>query len=279
MLGLQHSVGNRLVSRRILARSVALQGGLLVKAARLPFENDLEKAMPVQIGQHRAHVVAYDTLVKGVMDPINEYLSGADKTLMVYVSNLIEVIFPGQGASLKRHAHDATLLGISANNYKRAQHAYAQIDAILKGGTTANLDKWVNELIGALNNSPDNLRPGAGGTNSSIQQGLDLQPNGVSKLKKGSDKIATNLVGKNYVATALPADMDVLRVQPLDELTVWQMLTATWSKSGELHLFSSGKKLQSSDYAGMKSSTMTNANPTPLAINIPGTSDYFLFTV
>jgi hypothetical protein len=69
-----------------------------------------------------------------------------------------------------------------------------------------------------------------------------------------------------------------LRVKELDEVMVWRLLTTTWSNSNELHLPSSGVKLQSSNYTDMTSATMTNQHPTHVAIEVPGHPKiFFLF--
>ena len=275
------AVSNHALSRRILARKVSWNGKQLVKQDRLPFDSDLEKAMPVKSGEHRAHVIAYDTLTKGVMDPINECLAKKNLDALPYAFNMITAIYPGGDKQLFRHPANGDLLKIAQKNRKRAELAYAEIEAILKGTSTASLEAWTNELIGALNNSPDNLRPGADRTNSSIQQGLDLQPTGVETLKKNTTIVDATKPFElaKWTQTALAADTVVLRVSVLDEWMVWQMLTTTWSNRNELYLYSSGAKLQSSDYADMTSKSMSKNNPTHLAIKVPGSGDFFLFAI
>jgi hypothetical protein len=282
---LPRSSSNQLLSRRILARKgVKFDGKKLSKDERLPFEYGLEQAMGVGDKQHRAHVISYDVLVRGVMDPINTCLAAGDTKSLPYVAHLINAVFPGGNTKLYRHT-DAALAKIAFANHDRARAAYAKIETILSQ-KAGDLAKEANELIGALNNSPDNLRVGAGDTNSSIQEALDLQPTGTQVLKKGKDQEVTALPDRAVDNTAKPktapvqADLTVLRVNQLDEWMVWELLTTTRSDKNALHLYSSGRKLQSSDYPGMKSATMKSDNPTHLSILVPGSSDvYFLFTL
>jgi hypothetical protein len=276
---LQRVVGNR-AAARVLARKVKLgSNNRLEKDGRFGFDDPLEKAMPVQDGQHRAHVIAYDTITRGVMDPINRAIEKKENAWLNAVYNLIGAVFPG-GVESFRHPH---LSHLAKDYHTRARAACNDIDAALRGSPGApELSTSANNLIRALNNSPDNLRPGAAGTNSSIKEGLDLEPlkspDDVQELLTGTVIVDQLLSDAKFTTTKLKSDALVLRVEKLDEFMVWKMLTATWSERNELHLYSSGVKLQSSNYSNMKSGTMTNQHPTRLAIEVPGHSKiFFLF--
>lgn len=274
---LQRVVGNR-AATRVLARKVKLVGNRLERDDRMGFDKALELAMPVQDGQHRAHVIAYDTITRGVMDPINLCVRENDKKWLNAVFNLIRAVFPNEGTST-RHP---PLSPLANDYYQKALAAYKEIEDALKGPPAPALSEAANKLIYALNNSPDNLRPGAGGTNSSIKEGLDLEPlrspDNVEVLSAGTAIVDQRFPDGRFTTTNLPKETLVLRVNKLDESMVWQMLTFTWSERNELHLYSSGTKLQSSDYKNMKSGTMTNQHPTKVAIEVPGHARvFFLF--
>jgi hypothetical protein len=287
MLAMQRTAGNRAVGW-FLARKVKQSGTnarLLEKADRLGFEKNLEDKMPVAPGQHRAHVISYDTLALGVMDSINKCITTADTDWMNAVYNLIAAVFPG--GSHKSWRYPGTPLEqIATGNHLRAENHCRDIKTLLANGKDANhpdLVKLANDLISALNNSPDNLRTGDGPTNSSIGNALDLEPNTANPyetLKKGAQIVdPATMLEDTYKTVSLPQDTEVLRVTPLNEWMVWRMLTATWSQRNELKLYSSGKQLQSSNYTGMVGPAMTKLNATHVAIQVPNTNNFFLFTL
>jgi hypothetical protein len=163
---------------------------------------------------------------------------------------------------------------LAAEFHQKALNAFRAVVSALGKQSGKGLQDAANDLINALNNSPDNLRPGAGGTNSSIQGGLDLtqDPTKQNQLLKGTRIV--NVDGQ-WIDT-LKAPKNVIRVIDVHERVLITMLTQTFSgKKGELTAYSSGATLQSSDKPKMKSSTMSSANPTPIAIQHP--NGVFLF--
>jgi hypothetical protein len=286
VLSVQRTAGNHAVGW-FLARKVKQSGTdarLLEKVGRLDFERNLELEMKVADGQHRAHVISYEILAHGVADSINECILTTDANWMNPVYNLIAAVFPGGSQESIRHL-GTPLEPIAIRNYLRALSDCDAIRSLVANGKDAThpgLVTLVNDLISALNNSPDNLRPGDGPTNSSIGKALDLEPSHPNKyetLKKGTRIVdPATMLEEHYNVVPLTQDTEVLRVTLLNEWMVWQMLTATWSQNNELTLYSSGKQLQSSNYQGMVGPAMTKLNATHVAIQVPKTSDYFLFS-
>lgn len=258
--------------------------GMLVKSGRLDFASDLQGAMGLQGGQHRAHVIPYAEITRAVIDPVNRARQTGDMSWLNAVWNLIMTLYPN-GDTQRRHTgpNAASLAAIAARYYEHALKAYHAIGQLVSSGHWMGLDSQVNELIGALNCSPDNLRPGSGSTNSSIQEALDPQPRSfqpVEVLPAGTAVVVPSTMhGEQYLTTGLGHNATVLRITELDELMIWKLLTTTWTAVDAVHLFSSGARLQSSDYAGMRTGNMTNANPTHVAIRVPHKPHYFLFTL
>ncbi|MER7027454.1 DUF4157 domain-containing protein [Streptomyces ramulosus] len=273
-------------------RKVKATGGQLAKAGRHDFGSALKSAMPVGPGQARCHTVSYETITAGVLDAVNKCLNGEDA--VGYLYGLVDAVYP-KGEDLLPHQHTlptaAQLAAVCKSEFKAAKTALGALKKLFpKAGSgsaaqAAQADALANDLIKALNNSPANLRLGDENTNSSIQSGLDLAPARSGAVKTlGPNTLVVDQTQQPMDATTpksrkLGRSLQVLVIEPDHEQQVWTLLTRTTSKAGRLHLFSSGPLLQSSDQAGMKTSTMSDKNPTPTAIKVPGASPevYFVF--
>jgi hypothetical protein len=72
------------------------------------------------------------------------------------------------------------------------------------------------------------------------------------------------------IKTQLKYAADALLVEDLSNYQVFTLLTQTWSEQNELHAYSYGAKIQSSDYAKMNSKSMAmDEEVIPVAIEIP----------
>ncbi|WP_405739297.1 DUF4157 domain-containing protein [Streptomyces sp. NBC_01525] len=273
-------------------RKTAAKGGALVKAGRHDFSTGLQNAMPVGPGQARCHTVSYETITAGVMEAVNKCLNGEDA--VGYLYGVVDAVYP-KGGNLLVHQQGlptaTQLAAVCKTEFKAAETALNALKKLFpKAGSgsaaqAAQADKLANDLIKALNNSPANLRLGDENTNSSIQSGLDLAPAQAGAVETlGPATLVVDQSKQPIDETApktkkLGKSLKVLRAEPAHEQQVWTLLTRTTSKAGQLHLFSSGPLLQSSDQKGMKTATMTANHPTPTAIKVPGSSPevYFVF--
>ncbi|MEU3690617.1 hypothetical protein [Streptomyces narbonensis] len=280
--------GHRSTEPPVVQRKSVVSGLSLTKSGRHPFASDLQQAMGLTPLQARCHTISYETISEAVITAVNMCLAAGNSANLGYLHGTVDSVFPAGGSLPATHQNlpnSAALQAICTREFTRAVNAVNSLDAMLAipptvlslGPTNAQ----ANELIQALNNSPGNLRPAASNTNSSIQGALDLTPlaGGPQLLRRGSSIVDQNQTYDEYgyQQTRLTADRNVLRVAPTHEEQVWNLITRT--AVPEVHLFSSGTQLQSSDYPNMNTGTMTNANPTPVAIQVPGSNPpvYFLF--
>jgi len=245
----------------------------LNKIGRFDFEHDLKTAMPVAHGQHRCHTISYGFIATGVKDPINQAIAGANPAWVdQMLEGMIKSIFPNGAAS---GVHGGGLNVIAAKYHGIAMAAKVTIMGIL-GTAPLNgvaLAAAANELISALNNSPDNLRPGLGATNSSIQEALDFTQSGTQVLP-----IGTQVTNDGSTFITLTAPQTIITIDGTQQAQVHTLLTETYGQAQEVHVFSSGTQVQSSDHAtAMNSGNMSNANPTP--IGMPWGAGYRLFEV
>ncbi len=258
---IQRTPDQEVVQRQVQADTVK---SLLIKVGRFDFGSDLKNAMPVASGQHRCHTISYGIISNGVKDPINQALHGGDPAWVdKMLKGLLVSIFPYGGTS-GVYASDGTLKGIAAKYHGIAAGAISNIASLLSKSSPnlGQLENEANTLISALNNSPDNLRPGLGSTNSSIQEALDL-----TKDRDETLAIGTKITVDGTNITAIKSPMDVIRINGLQEDQVRTLLTSTYSDSAQIHLFSSGTDIQSSDHpSSMTSGSMSKSNPTPIAI-------------
>lgn len=275
------------IQRRVVVDNPAAPRRL-VKSGRHDFSNALTAAMPVGPNQARCHTVSYEEITASVEHAVNEALAAANANPLAYLWGLVSAVFP-TGAQLPAHHQNSPALApVCASQYAAAQAALASLNTLMSNPpvnfqTVVSATAFANDLIRALNNSPANLRLGASNTNSSIQGGLDLAPATQPRatLRRGTSLIDQTqpFTEHGYQTVPLASDTDVLRVDELHEFQVWQLLSRTQSNTGQLHLFSSGPLLQSSNYANMATGTMTNTNPEPVAILVPGSNPptYYMF--
>ncbi|MGW5680145.1 hypothetical protein ACWEV4_34665, partial [Streptomyces sp. NPDC003860] len=235
------------------------------------------------------HTISYEEICNSVIGPVNRYLQTGRTDQAGFLYGLVDAVFP-HGATAGSHA--GTPNATALNNVASISHgqAVAQVRAIdslisTAGSTAAILQTRVDDLITALNSSPDNLREGNGSTNSSIGAALDVTQNGTVVLATGTKIIDQPLDrgsrgGLKYTTQRLQQPMPVLRATELHNDQVWTLLTRTESTNGEVKIFSSGRELQSSNNVGQISATMNTNQPTPLAIRNPsGANEYLLFTL
>lgn len=247
------------------------KNNLLFKNGRLDFQYDLQQAMPVKSGQHRCHTIGYEIICNGVKDPINACLRAGKDVALGALDGLLEAVYPNGSKTRLGTSHNLQV--VAQKYYKQAQTAIANISTAIATGSPKVVD-YANDLIDALNNSPDNLRPGDGSTNSSIQEALDLVPGSVETLQADT-LVCYGKVDKKTIK--LPDKLEVIRAgDALQEQQLETLLTKTYSESGQVWIFSSGKQLQSSDYINMTSATMTKTNPQHFAIKLSN-GVYLLF--
>ncbi|MFE0173325.1 DUF4157 domain-containing protein [Streptomyces sp. NPDC059002] len=269
-------------------RQSVVSGNLLVKRGRHDFRNDLCQAMNLAPNQARCHTVSYELMSEGVIRAVNAALAAANSDNLGELWGLVDAVFPTAGnlpAIHQNHPNAVALQRICTDEFNKAYVALNDLNNLLtlpaRNVQVLNLcNTYANNLIKALNNSPANLRPGASNTNSSIQGALDLTPVGPPQLLRQNTPIVdTNQTydENGYRHTPLAVATDVLRVAPMHEEQVWNLITRT--AIPQVHLFSSGAQLQTSDVPNMNSGTMTQNAPRPVAIQVPGSNPpvYFLF--
>ncbi|BAZ29773.1 hypothetical protein NIES4074_22200 [Cylindrospermum sp. NIES-4074] len=258
------------------------QGNALVKSGRFDFSSDLQTAMGVQPGDHRCHTISYETITNGVKDPINWRLSNPPPAYWDtrYLIGMVNAVFPngGQAANHNTHANFQDLQQIALTNYQDALTEVDNIKTAIGNQNTQDLVNSANKLIAALNNSPDNLRAGSGTTNSSIQSGIDpTQDTNKPSILPVNTPIM-QIAGDFSTTIPLQAPIQVIRLIDQHEAQIRTLLTETYSETNQVHGYSSGQTAQSSDNQNQKSANMTNQNPTPIAIEWPGTSSaYYLW--
>jgi hypothetical protein len=254
----------------------------LVKADREAFASDTQREIGVGANEARCHFIPYEVIVAGVMDPINECVKkGWSDVALGALDGIVAAIFPNGGAATSHQGQqNANALDTLASKYYRsATRAVDDVDAAFTNRDPVALEDAAKRLVTSLNNSPDNLRPGWSGTNSSIQSGLDFIQN------RAKSTLPTNAVivdaDGNPTMTTPPST--VIFVDAQHEQQLETLLTRTYSKKGVVHAFSSGTNVQSSDNKGQKTSTMVSSNPTPIAISFGKTKQghpkFFLFDV
>ena len=270
---------NGLANNR-LQRKVKYDGNKgLVKSKRLEFSSELQNAMELKKGQHRCHTISYEIITDNVKDPINESLNNKRDISLRALDGLVKAVFPN-GSKSGVYPESKSLQDIASKNYNEANNAINNIANYINNiennsSAPTMVVESANKLIGALNNSPDNLRPGAGNTNSSIHGALDLTLKGENNTLPSGTPIVD---AQGNQTRTIREPLTVLRVEPLHEKQVKTLLTETYSKDNKLEVYSSGEKLQSSDIPGMNVDTMKTDNPTPLAIDW-GEGKYFLFDI
>ena len=239
----------------------------MLKKGRHSFATMVTKGMGLKSGQARCHVISYEIICAGVKDVINEVLAGnrSAKWAKAKLLGLVESVYPN-GPTTKRHSGNATLQKAAAKYYKVAIATVGKIRIILSKSKLKLKDRdrlkiLANMLIKALNNSPDNLRPGDSSTNSSIGGSLDLIQTGTQFLPKG-----TKFTFDGVTFDTLKKKKEVLNVDKTNAKSVKTLLTDTYSELGEIYVYSSGNKLQSSEKKGMKAGNMSTSNVTPLSI-------------
>lgn len=245
----------------------------LEKNSRYDFSYELKKEMPVASGQARCHTIGYDIICRGVMDLINACLAEHKDIALAAIFGMIEAIYPNSG---KGYAHQSDAIKeISEKNYKTALEAATQIDLLIKVRSFDNrIRNAANELIQALNNSPENLRVGDSNTNSSIQEGLDVTPTDKIEILPKNEWVYST---KDNKLEKLENDLPVIRAIPDHEKQVDSLIEKTWSKKGEVYVYTSGKSLQSSNHPNMKTSNMTDTSKTNFAIYRATKKHFLLF--
>ncbi|WUN34867.1 DUF4157 domain-containing protein [Kitasatospora sp. NBC_00315] len=269
-------------------RQSVVAGNLLIKRGRHDFRNDLCLAMNLAPNQARCHTVSYELISEGVIRAVNDSLATRTSANLGELYGITDAVFPTAGTlppNLQIHPNAAMLQRICAEEFNKAEVALRNLDSLLTNPTrnVQVLDAsnvYANNLIKALNNSPANLRPGASNTNSSIQGALDLTSVGPPQLLRQNTPIVdtSQVYDENgYQNMPLQVATNVLRVTPMHEEQIWNLITRT--AIPQVHLFSSGPQLQSSDVANMNTGTMAQTNPTTVAIQVPNSNPpvYFLF--
>jgi len=157
IMALQRGAGNHAVSRMLAGpvlqralKTVRSAKGTWTITGRPAFSSTTTTAMPVDSGDHRAHTTAWETIRSNVQDFLNSD-GGDDHVYEIAVVNLLQPLAPMGG-------YDTTT-------------AFAELRKIrdTKSDDTASVSAILTQLNGLL----DNLDPGHGSTNSTIQGHYD----------------------------------------------------------------------------------------------------------
>lgn len=244
--------------------------GLLVKGPRHDFSSTINKELPVAKGQSRNHTISYDTISNGVIDTVNQMIVNPTGHIGIkQIDGLIEAVFPAGGTTI-RYSKNPNLVQEAADQYQEAITARNKILKIMQAGPTTTQDftdlaDAADSLIKAANNSPDNLRVGFADTNSSIQSAIDFSAG--TPVKLGANKTlwyvdpATGAWQKQSAGGGQYIHID----DEIQSYQITKLMRETYSDNG-IHAFSSGTQVQSSSVGGLKSSTMSTANPTPIVV-------------
>jgi Domain of unknown function (DUF4157) len=252
----------------VVQRSIIAKGGKMEKGKREPFRSDINKYVEIGTNEARCHYIPFGYIRSIVMNQINSGLAGFPTSGVVEnLGFLLSAIFPSGPTAAKHKAKNFHQLdAIARELYDTAVNSIKEIGNILNG--SKDLDDLADEgttLINALNNSPDNLRPGNSNTNSSISDSMDFPSTHVQKktLIKG-----TVIVDKDYQPSyPLPNSIDVL--VPNEEATKIVLDLIDSAHMGfEVVVYSSDYRLQSSDHVGMKTGTMSDKVKIPVALEL-----------
>ncbi|WCT12482.1 DUF4157 domain-containing protein [Mucilaginibacter jinjuensis] len=260
----------------VVQRSIIVSGGQMAKGPRHPFLSDINKYLQIGSNEARCHYIPFGYIRLIVMNQINAGLSGTQgAVVMGDLEYLINAIFPN-GRAADNHKSDTNygaLTKIAHTLYDEAQNCKQQIGTIIDN--SKNLGKLAElgtNLIDALNNSPDNLRPGNSNTNSSISDSLDFPATHVAKgiLPKG-----TTIVDKHYKPSYnLTSNMEVLLPNEAATTIILNLIDSAHI-GFEAVVYSSDYILQSSDHKMMKTATMSDKIKVPVALELD--TGWYLF--
>lgn len=252
----------------VVQRSIIASGGKMAKGKREPFRSDVNKYLEIGDNEARCHYIPFGYIRSIVMNQINSGLAGLKPAvIMQNLGFLINAIFPyGRTAEKHKAKNFAQLDSIAKEVYDIAGSNVSAIGVLLSG--SQDLDELATagtDLINALNNSPDNLRPGNSNTNSSISDAIDFPSDHVKKgiLKKGEV-----IVDKDYKpAYFLSNDKAVLIPNETATKIVLDLIDSAHI-GFEAVAYSSDDLVQSSDHKGMKTATMSDTHKIPIALEL-----------
>lgn len=269
--GMKNSPLTEVIQRSLIAGATEVK-----KGARHNFHSDLIKYLGVENGDARCHLVPFGNIRTIVMNQINSGLTiKSAQDVDNDLKSLLSAIFPNgpTATNHNQHQHHKQLEAIAHDCYEMANKSISAITKTLDGDKNiAKLASQGTDLINALNNSPDNLRTGHGGTNSSISDALDI-PN--DKINSITLDVNTILVDDDYKPyDKLKKPMKVLN--PTAEICNIILDLLDSSEVGfVLKLYSSAHQIQTSDIKAMKTATMVDTNVQPVAIELA--TGWYLF--
>jgi hypothetical protein len=270
------SQANYQILSPVVQRSLIVSGGKMEKGKRMPFRNDINKYLQIGNNEARCHYIPFGYIRSIVMNQINSGLAGlSGAEVMENLGYLISAIFP-HGRAAQNHTHDVNygaLDAIAQELYDEAENCRQSIGSLIDGSKSlGKLATQGTNLINALNNSPDNLRPGNSNTNSSISDSMDFP---ATHVTKGVLHTGTVIVDKDYKPShKLTKDVEVLKPNESATKIVLDLIDSA-HMGFEVVAYSSNYILQSSDHTGMKTATMSDTLKIPIALELA--TGWYLF--
>ena len=268
--------GSYVYNTTVSQRKLIMNNGILHKTkGRANFHKDIETELKVIKGKtSRNHTISYETITNSVKGPINEVLNKNINTFTckTYLEGLMVSVFPGRNTSMV-YTTNQKLKTLAATLYSAAQSNINAVIKELNNNSVLMLVVYSNELINALNSSPDNLRVGFSNTNSSIGGALDFADSTTHRIPKGKRVwYRDNTGGWRY--ESYTKNRDIIMITGLAAQQLIDLWTGAYSTEG-ISVYTDGKSLQSSNNKGQLKSNMTGHNPTPVGV-MYGT-EYMIF--
>ncbi|WP_038906712.1 hypothetical protein [Dickeya oryzae] len=228
---------------------------------RYAFDKNITDGMPVGLGQARCHTISYDTIANAIIDTINDIKQPAAGKML---DGLLLAIFPlvdlQNSIYTGNWSHNLQLATAAYNNYIAAQGAITAIKGLLSSWSVDlyQVKQHANELLKALNNSPDNLRVGNQTTNASIGSSVDIDSSMVTQ------KILSNVM-MHWVEGGVWKELfyNSLKCNYIEGTAGYQLgvlLAETYSRNG-VSLYSNGAILQTSSNVGQTTGVMGASKP------------------
>lgn len=261
------------VAQRLLKHTNA---GFIKNGRLNGFSTNIEKELKSKQGvTSRNHTISYETITNGVKGPINDVLinSLSNAKCQFFLEGLVKSVFPN-GATTLLYSTNANLVNEVKEQHKNAGTAIANIISELTNKNLSKVELHANELIKALNNSPDNLRVGNSSTNSSIGGSLDLSSGVSTNINKNEIIYYRDSSGDFKNKTANGGE-NIILITGMHGDQLRTLFTETYSQEG-FYAYSSGAQNQSSNIQGMKKGTMTSSNQTPIGVTY-GQGAYMVF--
>ncbi|MGM3226026.1 hypothetical protein [Dickeya zeae] len=224
---------------------------------RYAFDKKITDGMPVGYGQARCHTISYDTIANAIVDTINEI---KQPTVNRMLDGLLLAIFPL--ANPNNHiytgiwSNNLELAKAAYENYTAAQVALAAIKALLSSQPVdlQKVKQHANELLKALNNSPDNLRLGYQTTNASIGNAVDIDTKWIMPNTQ-LQNVKIHYMENNTWKWEIVKNLTCTYISGIAGYQLGRLLSDTYSCKG-ISLYSNGNTLQTSNNQGQTSGVM-----------------------